>query len=357
MDAADLRSRFPVLSRLAFLNAGTCGPVPAVAVEAARAELERQEREGRTHAHFEHGGELMGALRAAYAQALGCAPENVALTTSTSDGVATALTGLDLRPGDEIVTSDTEHPGLNGPLQAIRDVRGVSVRAVPLRDVADAVGPRTRVVACSHVSWLSGEVAPPALAEVDAVVLLDGAQGVGAVPVDLEALGCDLYAGSGQKWMCGPDGTGTLYVSPAMLDRLSPLRRWYLSFTDPAGGLDAELRPDCMRFDSPGLSTEAAAYALASARVLSEAGWPEVHARARDLAARLADALREAGLEVLDRARTTLVTWRSDDPEADVERAAAAGVVIRNFPGLPYVRASVGAWNDESDLERLLAAV
>ena len=60
----------------------------------------------------------------------------------------------------------------------------------------------------------------PSLRELDVPVVLDGAQGVGAMPVDVRALGCDAYAGAGQKWLCGPDGTGMLYVAPALRERL-----------------------------------------------------------------------------------------------------------------------------------------
>ena len=73
--------------------------------------------------------------------------------------------------------------------------------------------PSTRLVACSHVSWLNGQVVDTdALRGAGAPVLLDGAQGIGAVPVDVAALGCDYYAASGQKWLCGPSGSGYLYV-------------------------------------------------------------------------------------------------------------------------------------------------
>jgi len=127
---------------------------------------------------------------------------------------------------------------------AARECKGVTVRAVALADVADAVGPKTRLLACSHVGWMSGRLAPAELAEVEIPVLLDGAQGVGAVPVDVGALGCDAYAGSGQKWLCGPDGTGMLYVSPALRERLQVLRRGYPNLADPNEGLAARLHDD-----------------------------------------------------------------------------------------------------------------
>ena len=121
---------------------------------------------------------------------------DVALTTCTSEGIAQTIGGLGARShGDEILTSDEEHPGLLGALAAARELRGVAIREVPLPSIAEAVGPRTRLIACSHVGWVSGLLAPAELAEVDVPVLLDGAQGVGAVEVDVRALGCDAYAG------------------------------------------------------------------------------------------------------------------------------------------------------------------
>ncbi len=241
----DLRDEFPVLRHLAYLNAGTDGPLPSAAVHAAGEELSREAVDGRAMAHFERRSELNGELRAAYAGALGCDPGEVALTTCTSEGIAQVIAGLELAPGDEILTSDEEHPGLLGALAGARDVRGVKVRIAPLPDIADAVDPSvTRLVACSHVGWMSGLLAPDALAELDVPVLLDGAQGVGAIPVDVHALGCDAYAGAGQKWMCGPDGTGMLYVSASLRARLSIERRGYANLADPNAGLDAHPHED-----------------------------------------------------------------------------------------------------------------
>jgi len=349
-----LRAQFPVLDRLAYLNAGTDGPLARRAVAAAHEELERQQRDGRWQAHFERRRELSDGLRTLYAQALGAHARDVALTTCTSEGMSTVIAGLGLARGQEILTSDEEHPGLMGPLQTARDQFGVTVRAVPLGELADRVTPNNALVACSHVSWLSGRLAPGSLAELDVPVLLDGAQGVGAIPVDLGALGCAAYAGAGQKWLCGPDGTGMLWVSPGLRDRLLVVRRAYANYADAGAGLQATLHEDARRLDSPALSAEALACAQAGILTLADAGWPEVHRHAATLAARLAELLSRRGREVVPRDHTTLVSFWSPDPAAERARLADLGVVVRELPGRPWLRASVGAWNDDADLRRLL---
>ena len=346
-----------MLGRLAYLNAGTDGPLPARAVRAATAELARELQDGRTQAHSKRCTELNDALRDAYARALGCDPSDVALTTCTTEGIAQTIGGLELARGDEIVTSDEEHPGLLGALGAARELRGVEVREVPFGHLAEAVGPRTRLLACSHVGWMSGSVAPAALAELDVPVLLDGAQGVGAIPVDVHALGCDAYAGAGQKWMCGPDGTGMLYVSPALRERLAVSRRGYTNLANPTTGLAAQLHDDARRFDTPSRNAETAACALAAAGALEDTGWPAVHERARSLAARLAELLAEHGREPAPRGDTTLVSFPSADPEGECARLAEHGVIVRYIPDRPWLRASVGAWNDENDLDRLVGTL
>jgi len=352
-----LRDAFPVFEEVAYLNAGTDGPLPAVAAQAGAAELRREAERGRAGTHFERKGELAELLRAAYARALGCDPTEVALTTCTSEGLANVIDGLGLRAGEEILTSDEEHPGLLGALTVARDIYGVSIRMAPFQELAEAVGDKTRLVACSHVSWMTGRVAPLELAEVDVPVLLDGAQGVGAVPVDVASLGCDAYAGAGQKWMCGPDGLGMLYVTPALRERLTVSRRGYGTMLDPGAGLQARLHEDGRRFDTFALSAEALATALAAVKTLERAGWIAVHERAIGLAARFAEELAGAGRKVSPRGASTLVSFASDDPPGERARLAERGVVLRDIPGHPRLRASIGAWNDEGDLERLLAGL
>jgi L-cysteine/cystine lyase len=357
VDAQALREQFPVLEHTAYLNAGTDGPLPRAAAQAAAQELTTECEGGRALTHFEHRQELGRRLRAAYARALGCSPRQLALTTCTSEGLAAVIEGLGLKAGEEILTSQEEHPGLLGVLAGVRARWGVRVRAAPLQEICAAVSPRTRLVACSHVSWMTGALAPAELAQLDVPVLLDGAQGVGAVPCDVRALGCAAYAGAGQKWLCGPDGSGMLYVSEALMEQIAVSRRGYGNLSDPNAGLDARLHDDARRFDAPALSAETLAGALAAVELLEGVGWEDVHERARLLAGALADRLRDAGRPPASNGQSTLVSFPSPDPERERARLAERGVVLRDIPGRSWLRASVGAWNDERDIQRLLAAL
>jgi L-cysteine/cystine lyase len=349
----DLRAHFPVFERLAYLNAGTTGPVPQGAFDAAHESLRAQLDQGRS------GSEFFGRctarvelLRGRIAALMSADPGEVALTGSTTDGVNAALTALDLGPGDEVLTSDQEHPGLLAPLAALRERRGVRVRVVPFAELAGAVGADTRVVACSHVSWMTGAVADvAALAATPALVLLDGAQGLGAVPVDAHALGCDFYAASGQKWLCGPNGLGYLYVRAELASELPPPWPGYSVLADSTRAFELELHPDARRLSVGGFPpAHHVDWALAALDVLEGPGLDAVCQRAADLADGLAAAL---GKRVRPRGRSTLVSWEVADPVAEVERLRGEGFALRDLPGTSTVRASVGAWSTEEELARL----
>jgi L-cysteine/cystine lyase len=188
--------------------------------------------------------------------------------------------------------------------------------------------------------------------------LLDAAQGVGAVPVDVHALGCAFYAGSGQKWLCGPEGSGCLFVHRDRLDELTVPWPGYGSVADASQALDSAPAEHAARLDHgfpPGLRS---AWALASLGVMESAGWEWVHARSAQLAVGLAEGLAQRGLEVGPRGRSTLVAWRpaGDDLDAEVVRLAQAGFGVRSIPSHGLIRASVGAWSSEEELAALVDA-
>ena len=221
------------------------------------------------------------------------------------------------------MTSDEEHPGLLGALAAARELRGVTIREVPLARgrrsrrpahapgglLARRLGERLARSRRARPSWTSRccSTAPRAWARS---------------PVDVQALGCDAYAGAGQKWLCGPDGTGMLYVSPSCASAWRSPRRGYANLAEARrGAATRRCTRTHARFDSPALSAEAVACALAAIELLESAGWAAVHERARELAARLAELLAERGREPAPRGDTTLVSFPSADPPA--ERGAA----------------------------------
>jgi len=350
------RAQFPVLERVAYLNAGTEGPVPRQAADAVHVRVELETTHGRAgRVYFEGLMEIVADLRAAYAGVLGCDAHEVALTGSTTDGVNTVIAGLDLGPDDEILTSDEEHPGLLAPLGRARRRHGVKVRVVPFSQLADEVSSATRLIACSHVSWVSGRVVDAqALAGTGVPVLLDAAQALGAVPVDVRALGCDFYAASGQKWLCGPEGSGCLFVREDRLDELLVPWPGYGSLADPEHALELLPAAGVARFDHGFPAGVRCAWALASLQALGEAGWEWIHERAASLAAGLAARLADQGLDVWPRGRSTLVAWNVPDAEAEVQRMASAGFIVRSIPAFGLVRASVGAWSSEEELESLV---
>ena len=355
--SAALRSEFPVFERVSYLNAGSVGPTPRAAADAAIDELRIQAEGTRAGiAEFEHQGQLAADMRRRAAGLLGCDVNEVALTCATTDGVNAVIGGLELGPGDEVLTSDEEHPGLLAPLGAARERRGISVRVVPFNEIAGEAEASTRLIACSHVSWHTGRVADTeGLAAAGAPVLLDGAQGLGAVAVDVRSLRCEYYAASGQKWLCGPTGSGYLYVRSDRIEDLSPIAPGYQSLTDPGRALELELKDGAARFDAGFPTSHHAAWALAAMDVLASAGMEHVLARGPELAARLAEELADRGMTVAPRGPSTLVSWQASDPEAEAKRLAGEGFVLRHLPGTPYIRASVGAWSSEEELDRLVA--
>ena len=350
MTFEEARARFPVLERYAYLQAGSVGPISRGVVDAMSAETERGMHDGRgSAAQYQRLLELREQVRTDVGALVGVEPDRVALTASTTDGCNVVLGGLDLGPGDEVITTTDEHFGLLGPLHA-SGARVVVVEPDPERIVA-AVTPRTRLLALSEVLWTTGQVLPVhelrAAAEVP--ILVDGAQSAGAIPVAVDEL--DYFTISGQKWLCGPEATGALVVAEP--ERLRVSRPGYQSQArhEPDGRF--EPRPGARRFD-PNLHPNALVVGLRAA-ISERPAWS--FERAWEVAERFRSALDDAGFDVvLPEERATLVSWRvpAEESAAVVARLAETGVVVRDLPGRGLVRASVGWWTNDDDLDRLL---
>jgi L-cysteine/cystine lyase len=228
--------------------------------------------------------------------------------------------------------------------------------------------PRTRLVALSHVDWTNGEVLPLreicALArEREVLTLVDGAQSVGNVPVDVPAMGADMYAFTGHKWVLGPEGMGAFYVRPG-LPVYSP-NVGFLSLLAPddfdiEGGY--KLRSDARRFEASTMSPTLAGGLAAAADAVYErgiAGFEEIRHRA-DVLMDLLSELPRVTIRSPRPAQSGLVSFEVEGVAAEdaVERLLEQGFILRYLPDPnPYVRASTHLFNTEDELEALAKTV
>jgi L-cysteine/cystine lyase len=358
MTFAEARAMFPVLERVAYLNAGTFGPLARATADTMAEQARHDVEEGRSgRPYIDAMVALRASVRARVAGLVGTTSEHVALTASTTAGCNIALAGLGLTRDDEIVTTDAEHFGLAGPVFA----SGARVRVAGVNDktpeqalhaILAEVTPRTKVVAVSHVLWTTGAVIPVhELKERTGLpIVVDGAQSAGAIPVDVGVL--DFYTVSGQKWLCGPESTGALYVGDPDALRVAIPSYFAQESFEPGGRY--VVRAGAQRFDS-GWTSVAALTGLATAIGLAP-DWR--FDRIAEMAALCREVLSERVEVVTAPGQAGLVTFVPDgDPEETATRLHEQGVIVRSVPGTAWVRASCGWWNDESDLERLAASL
>jgi L-cysteine/cystine lyase len=350
------RAEFPVFERLAYLNAGTNGPLARSTYEAIVDQERADVASGRGGpAYFERALALRDEVRAKLAAAVGVEPELMSLATSTTNGCNIVLSGLELEPSDEVLTTDGEHFGLLGALAASpAQVQVAAVRELApeesLQVLLDAITPATKLIALSHVCWMTGNRFPveELRRESGLPVLVDGAQSAGAIQIDAAAV--DFYAFSCQKWLCGPDATGGLVVrDPEALAVTAPS---YLSQQayEPTGAFTP--RDGAARFDSNWTPVPSLAGLAAALDVAPEGRFE----RAAEMAARCRELLGERVLTAPGQG--TLVTFRAEgDTKELVGALYDAGVVVRDVPGLGWLRVSCGWWTSEEDLDRLVGAL
>ena len=375
-----IREQMPVTRRSVYLNTGTAGPLPRPAVAAMQAAMERELFQGRSgtaamQALEEHGA----AARTGVAAILGASPTEIALTHFTTEGINVGVWSLDWQPGDEVITSNLEHPAVWVPLQVVSERRGVVVRTVDLGlgdgdvlgQIATAITPRTRMIVLSHVTYATGAVLPVAglarlTRERGIRLLIDGAQAAGAIPVDVKAIGAELYAVPGQKWLCGPEDTGALYVDAARMTEILLTFAGYKSVTPPNPSEPRRLRTDARRYEVGSRFVPALAAQAAALRWLrEEVGLEWIFARIQALA----QYVRE-GLGTLRRVRVLtpvakdtyaagLVSFAVDDVAAPdlVQELDRRGYYLRWIDQPRCCRISCGFYNTTKEIDGLIQEI
>jgi L-cysteine/cystine lyase len=264
------RQQFPGLANKAYFNYGGQGPMPRAAIAAIQ----------QAHLYIQEAGpfsnevntwviQVTEQIRGAIATTLNVPPQTITLTENVCEGCNIPLWGMDWQAGDHILLSDCEHPGVIAAVQEIQRRFGVELSVCPLMDtlnggdptgiIAQSLRSTTRLLIISHILWNTGQVLP--LADIVTVchnyrgrsgpvrVLVDAAQSVGVLPLDLIELEVDFYAFTGHKWLCGPAGLGGLYVRSEVLDAISPTFIGWRGVTKDPTGHPTGWWPDGRRFE------------------------------------------------------------------------------------------------------------
>ena len=376
MDVQELRGLLPITQEWVYLNTGWAGPTPTRVLRRMAGVLEREALLGPASPQgLAFTRALVDEARAAAARLVGARSEEMLLTHSTTEGVNVVLHGTAWNEGDELVTCTLEHPAIAVPAQVLAERHGVNVApAVVPPDasadqaasaVAAVITPKTRLVALSHIQFTCGLRMPvrqivQAAHERGVPVLVDGAQSVGHVQVDVRELGCDFYAFSGQKWLMGPVGAGALYVRA---DRASTLQPMFVSSQRVRDGGEGRspLAHLSLVSQNPGLT---AGFAEAASMAL-EMGMAAIEQRALALGETLRQRLSGVpGCQVLGpQASDTacglttvgLDGWTPDGLAEALERQfRIIARVVRNPAG---VRFSTAYFNTEGEVERVAGAL
>jgi selenocysteine lyase/cysteine desulfurase len=349
-----MRDRFPILSRLTYLNSCSQGALSTDIRTAYDEYLESWEQLG---SPWDLWVEKTEEARAAFARLVGAAPRDVAVTSSLSAGLSALASGLDFVERSKIVLSEIEFPTV-GQIWHAQEQRGA--RVVHTRDFESAIDDETLLVSVTHVSYRTGERLPveeiTRLAhERGALVLLDAYQSAGTLPLDVRALDVDFLAAGTVKYLLGSPGLAFLYARRELVEGISPTATGWFADADVFAMVDRRYAPapTAARFQS-GTPPVPSVYAgLAGLRLVEEAGVERTATRIAELSNAFVDGLGRT--VVTPKSRGALVCVESDDPAAEVERLAARGVVTSWRDR--SVRVSFHFYNDERDVEAALAAL
>jgi L-cysteine/cystine lyase len=370
-----LREALPATSAGIYLNTGSAGPMPR---ETARAMAEAEGWELRTGRadlnYWRDSLERMAEARASIAAILGTSPSAIALTHAATDGMNAATWAVDWQAGDRAVTSSLEHAGALGALWMLRERRGVDLaiadvgwggdRAAVLEAFDRAITPETKLVSISHVSFATGAAFPVRkIAEMaharGALMAVDGAQAVGAIPVPVEELGVDFYSAPGQKWLLGPEGTGALYCAESVLDRPRQTFSGYAGFESLDQAAEGKPWSDARRFEhSTHHQPSVVGFARSTAWLSMYVGWQWIHERIARLAGQAHEMLSGIpGVEVMTprSSMAGLITfriagWKSGDALRELSQRTLC--IARTIAPLDAIRISVGFFITEGELRR-----
>jgi L-cysteine/cystine lyase len=381
--AESQRQQFPYLGSKAYFNYGGQGPLAGVTIAAINQAQETIQQIGPFSVAVNTWMSKEASLtRAAIASELGTTPETITLTEDVSVGCNIALWGIDWQPGDHLLMTDCEHQGIIAAVQELQRRFRIAVTVCPvmttlnqgdpLTVIADHLRPTTRLVVLSHILWNTGQVLPLAdivtlcqdyPAQQPVRILVDAAQSVGMLPLNLTQLGVDFYAFTGHKWWCGAAGVGGLYVRPEAMASLHPTFIGWRSIQVDAAGKPTTWQPDGRRYE---IATSAVhlyaglrqAIALHQNFAPATERYRQICDRSADLWSRL-NALPHVTCLKATPPASGLVSFQlaSQAHNQAVQQLETQGIFVRTLLDPNCIRACVHYFTLETEIDRLVEAI
>ena len=352
---AEMRKQFLIPEDEIYLNNGTVGSSPAPVLRAVfdgystTEKMDQQDPEDYPIWGYGAWNEFRDPLAAF----VGCHRDEIALLRNATEANSYIANGIDLKPGDEVLMTDQEHPGGEHPWNLKAKRYGIVVKRVtlprPVKDAAqvltlfnDAITPRTRVIFFSHITTFSGVVLPAkeicALARSKGILsAVDGAHVAGMMRLNVHDIGCDMYSSSPHKWLQAPKGSGFLYVRDEVMDRL-----WNTIVTE--GWDEPQLRAE--RFQRIGSSNVPALCGLRAAiKLANDIGLERIEARHRNLADYILDQMKKRGAEmcIRDSLNDTAFNQDTSNTAGGINGAGPTpGIGLNSFSGPWLERIDLG---------------
>jgi len=375
----------PALANKTYFNYGGQGPLPNASLAAINAAWATTQELGPfSDDVWPYVARTTDSLRQRLSGWFGVSPARVAFSENVTTGCLLPLWGLPWQAGDQLLISDAEHPGVVAGIRELARREGLELAVLPvmqLRGTAEAavegvlaaleaaLTPRTRLVALSHILWNTGQLMPIAAVAARLAqhpnqpwLLVDGAQSLGSVPVAEAAAAADIYACTGHKWCCGPEGLGVVVLSERLLEQARPTLIGWRSLADESAGTGAFHR-DGRRFEVATSCTPLFAGLSSSLGLLEAEGTDQQRlALIRQRSASLWEGLgRIASVHPLldEPPPAGLVSFKVEghDPATLVDRLGERGIWLRNLPDPACLRACTHITTSPSDLDALLEAL
>jgi selenocysteine lyase/cysteine desulfurase len=365
-DPLGVRRDFPIIGESVYLDSPYITPSPRQAVESAVAFAEAKGRDPVSLGEMLEESDL---VRNRYAQLVGSSEEEIGLLFATSEGENIVARALDFRAGENVVIDDLHYDTTYVLYRHLADTRGIDVRVV--ESVGGSVSPqqfathvdnRTRLLSVSWVSHQNGfQHDLKGLADlahsVGAYLYADAIQGVGALNLDVEAVGIDFFTAGTYKWLLGGFGVAPFYVRRELLDTIAVDRLGALHVARDLGDFRYELYDDARKFGYATLAFGAVFQLRAGLDYLLQVGVDEIERHTVALAHRLREGWLEQGYSVLTPAnnRSPIVTIEhGKDVEAVRSALQVANVKVSLKEEGTQIRAGAALFNNGEDIDRLL---